>query len=520
MAGLTLLDIFKRLKKLQNGEMKCISSLIYTLRTYLTQIIQEPQELDTILSKTVCHEEFIPNENFNEEEVDQQTMVKFGEIIIEVLAKYSPTELSHMILQLPVFLDYISIRMYNVINGFPSKSCEDYLCLVFYLMKRNDIEKARLMFDQINHSNLRDTLQKHYKILFESMINSKNVRVVNFTDFADIFFLSGANNQHQRLFTDICLYVLTETQYLDFDTLLKMFMDYLSALIGGKSYINGQNLVQDFLEKYFINRNVKRCVNSTKTGDDYTMDIFSSNSEPGSLTSISFPQTESESSLKRSIKILTRLYLTHLKYATNTVSVSNASNTELKVTEDENSEEQLKLLDNKIDKFISRHKSFTKHSEIQNTSNILFHERRYTYLSYMSPFEENLLIDDSQEFEMRKIDADTYQNLLKLQSILCNQDLAGELHKDVVQFLQANSDLIGSDSILSCIYPVNVGVEFMLEKSPQAILQYAIDRFKTDDDWICLVKSIQNKVNLYDEACDLKRLLLYYRIFRGTINYF
>uniref|UniRef100_A0A336M7N6 CSON013328 protein n=1 Tax=Culicoides sonorensis TaxID=179676 RepID=A0A336M7N6_CULSO len=527
MAGLTLIDIFKRLKKLQNGEMKCITSLIFTLKTYLTQIIPNSTELDALLSKTVRHEEFIPSEQFNGHEAGLQKTVKFGEIIIEVLAKYSPSELSPMILQLPVFMDYIGSGMFEVIKGFTNKTAEDIICLIFYLMKRNDIQKARLMFDEINHEHLKETLQKNYRLLFDSNVNGKGIRVVNFSEFTEIFFLNTTNIHQQQLFTDICLFVLTETQFLDYETLLKMFMDYLSALIGNNSYINGQNLVQNFLEKYFIHINVKRCLGvSSKTGDDYTsMDVFSSNSEPASLKSINdISSSESENSLKKSIRILLRLYLTHLKYATTNYHLTNASHSEsLNAMNGECLENELKIFDEKIENFITRYKSMAQRTELlmhNNTKNILFFEHRYNYLTLMPPFEENLLVEGIRDSSLiKKLERDTYLNILKLQSILCNQEISAELHKDVLQFMQQNSDLIGIDAILSCIYPTNVGMEFILEKCPQAILEYAINRYKTDTEWISLIKCIQGKINAYDETEDVYALLLYYRIFKEILEY-
>lgn len=525
MAGLTLLDIFKRLKKLQNGEMKCINCLIYTLKTYLTHIIPNAQELDTLLSKTVRHDEFIPSEHYNGHEAGLQKTVKFGEVIIEVLAKYAPTELAPMILQLPVFMDYIGNGMFEVIKGFSNKSAEDVICLVFYLMKRNDVIHARLMFDEINHEHMKETLQRHYRLLFESSVNSKGIRVVNFSDFSEIFFLSTANMHQQQLFTDICLYVLTETQFFDYETLLRMFMDYLSALIGNNSYINGQNLVQNFLEKYFFHINVKRCLGenkSAKSGDDYTsMDVFSSNSEPASLRSINdISASESENSLRKSIRILIRLYLTHLKHATNTLHLSNASHEEITHACDdtETLDEKLKLFDEKIDNFISRYKSMAQRMELSmhNTRNILFFEHRYHYLTLMPPFDENLLTEGTKDTsQIRKLETETLLNVLKLQSILCNQEISIDLQKDVLQFLQQNNDLIGIDAILSCLYPTNVGTEFVLDKCPQAVLEYGINKFRTDSDWINLLKNIQNKMNLCDESGNLTALLLYYRIFRG-----
>lgn len=527
MAGLSLLDIFKRLKKLQNGEMKCINSLIYTLRTYLTQIIPNATELDALLSKTVRHDEFIPSEQYNGHEAGLPKTVKFGEVIVEVLAKYSPSELAPMILQLPVFMDYIGSGMFEVIKSFPEKTAEDVICLVFYLMKRNDVLRARAMFDELNHDQMKETLQKHYKLLFESTVNSKGMRVVNFADFTDVFFLSTTNVQtipvYGNLFTDICLYVLTETQFLDYETLLKMFMDYLSALIGNSSYINGQNLVQNFLEKYFLHINVKRCLggveNSTKNGDDYTsMDVLSSNSEPTSLRSINdISASESDNSLKKSIRILIRLYLTHLKYATSNMNLANASH---QTTNDEgiSEDEELRAFDEKIDNFITRYKSMTQRTELSmhNTKKILFFEHRFHYLTLMPPFEENILTEGTKEpSQIRKLESDTLLNVLKLQSILCNQELSSDLQKDVLQFLQQNSDLIGADSILSCLYPTNIGVEFILEKCPQAVLEYAINKFRTDAEWISLLKFMQNKMNLFDEAGNLTTLLLYYRIFKG-----
>lgn len=513
MADLNLIDIVKRFKKLQNGEMKCSSSLIYILKNYLLECIQDKQQVDVLLSTSVNHEDFIPNEVTDMEALSpSKVTVKFGEIIIEILVKYASTELAPFVLTQLVLLDYITSSMVDVIKGFKTKSAEDVLLLCLVLTKRNDVCQAKQLLDNIT-PNLLSTLKRHYDILFDVTV-SKDNRIVNFSDFSEIFFLNSSHTSHHRIFIDVCMFVIFETQFLDYDSLLKLFMDYLSALIGQKTYIMGQDLVQQFLEKYFAHINISRTFTNLK-GDDYnSFDIFSSNSEPTSLTSAN--NSETDNSMRKSIRILIRLYLTHLKYATNNVLLSNAQHKDdLFISQ---SEEYFKMYNEKIDSFFLRNKHPDSDVEIiPQTKHILFYDRRHSYLDLMPPFENNLLTEDAlqESSQLRKLDSDVYVNLLKLQSILCNSDISNDIYKDVAQFLQANPELVGSEAILSCVYSTSTGVEFILEKCPQAVLQYAIDKFKTESEWIALVKLVQNKINALDEANNITGIILYYRTLRG-----
>lgn len=455
----------------------------------------------------MIREDFISVENSDGGDCDGR-VVRFGEVIVEILVKYAPNELATLVLQLPTFMNYIGAHLFELIQKFPEKSPEDVLCLVLYLAKRNELTQAKAMLAELSHENLQRTLRRHYCILFDVSTNAKGGRVVNFSDFAEIFFLNATHSSQQKLFIDVCLHVLSETQFIDYEAMLKLFMDYLSALIGGKSYINGQNLVQDFLEKYFHHINVKRHLVCFKSGEDYTsMDIFSSNSEPTSLTSNS---QDTDNSIRKSVRILIRLYLTHLKYA---AKLNIRHNEPL----DADSEAYLKLYDEKIDGFFLRYKNVSsKIEEIAASKQILFHDRRHHYLNLMPPFEVNLLtVDATEEPSQIRMEQEVYVNLLKLQAILCNQEISSDIYKDVAQFLQANSEIVAAEAILSCIYPTNVGVEFVLDKCPQAVLEYGINKFKTDVDWANLLKSIQAKINLLDETNSVPELLLYYRIFRG-----
>jgi hypothetical protein len=105
---------------------------------------------------------------------------------------------------------------------------------------------------------------------------------------------------------------------------------------------------------------------------------------------------------------------------------------------------------------------------------------------------------------------------IQFQALLCSNELTTDIVKEIVQFIQGNSNIIGFESILVCIYPLNQSIDLILKSCPHVILEYSRCHFKMDTDWTYLIKSLQKKVSEI-EVCDenLPNILFYHRLLKG-----
>lgn len=524
--GYNFLSIVKRFITLYNNDMKCAKGLVFVIQTFLSKTTPYQVDLEC-LSTVIDKSEFLPkfrdtwNENepaTESDETNEAATIRFGEVLIDLLLQLAPTELSNLLLLEPILFNFMTNSTFEHFEKYPKKTPEDNLCLIIYLNKRNYIQKAKNIFQSLSN-HLPVVLRKHYKLFFD-VSYKKGHRIVNFSDFSETFFLNTEESSYHETFIDICLYVILDVQFLDFETVLNLFMDYLSLLVGQKFYMHGQNIVMNFLEKYFLQTNFIAFVNPKGSDDDNSLDVFSSKSDPNSLSYAS--HGESENANKKSVRLLIRFYLSHLKY-----EVAGDLPNEQKLVYDSTlsqGEDVLKSYANDVEHFFQRHRPLLGIKSNKNKSSVNLFEERHSYFGLMPPFEKNLLIYNTWPEEStrnkKEVDSNTAKiNLIKLQSLLCRSEIANEVQKDVTQFVQANPSLIGSDSIHICFMSTQAATEFLLDKCPQVVLQFASVKFNSDQEWVYLIKAVQLKINKYDADKGIA-IVLFYRLFKGNfINF-
>lgn len=435
-----------------------------------------------------------------------------------------------------------------------------------------------MIMNQINDKDLLDLLIKHWNILFEFSIYSgpesttkskknkltdasQNVQnsIISFSDFTELCFLTNQNVDKNILLSDVLLVHLYDTKNIQFDGILKLFMEYLASQLGHESYSNGQNILKMLLERYLMKYyeiknqlDVDLSLLSTTSSANTTTTMSSSGSgtstdslqQPGN-TALSASKIDStlgwndqelfvnitnSNSNRHALKILIRIYLSQLKTLTTKYYHKQATNpADPRKTLNKN--QLIKLIDEMSNSLFINHRHVTKYDKIATLlinykSNILFIDERFRYLDWMPPFEDNLMniLNDEVEaktkhYDFATLDRDLLITLIKLQALLCSNELTSDIVKEILQFIQGNQTIIGFESILVCIYPLHQSIDLIIKNCPQCILEYGRCHFKINSDWTYLIRSLQKKINEFEVTeNNLPNILFYHRLLKGKLD--
>lgn len=477
-------------------------------------------------------------------ESNEMKTFKFGDALIELFRRFSPKEVSLFSLQSTIFRDYMDEKIYEFLCDKSEKCNDEILCIILHLLKKDEVSAANSLLSQIHRSDLHQLLSRYWNIMFEfsshaGFLDSKKINkaIISFSDFTELLFLTIASNERCELLTDVLLYHIYETKMISFNGTLKLFMEYLASQLGHKSYINGQNILKMMLEKYLLKFYETKThdtdislLSSTSSGNTATLSASSSDDRKleRKWENLSWNDEDfnsGASSHRHAMRILVRIYLSQLK----TLSVKQ----EKRIGQDTriNKAQLIKVIDEMSTSLFINQKPVTKFDKIaqlliqQAGSNpILFLDERYRYLDWMPPFENLLQVlsnaeEKENQYEYNKIDKDLLITLIKLQALLCSGEITSDIAKEVISYLQSNREqLIGHDSILVCLIPLQQAVDLIIKNNPQCILEYARCHFKLDNDWSYLITALQKQANEF-EVIEVGHILFYHRLLKETLEY-
>lgn len=494
----------------------------------------DSRRLDDIFSSTI---------NFPKE-TNETKALKFGDALIELFRRFSPREVSQFALESTIFRDYmLDEKIYEFLSEKPEKCNDEILCIILHLLKKDEVSAANSLLSQIQRHELGQQLTRYWNILFEftRSLDSKKINkaIISFSDFTELLFLTIASTERCEMLTEVLLHHIYETKTIRFNVVLKLFMEYLASQLGHESYINGQNILKMMLEKYL------QKFYETKSHDtDISLLSSTSSGNTATLSASSVDDRKLErkwenlswndedfnsgaSSHRHAMRILVRIYLSQLK----TLSVKQEKRTgqDTRI----NKAQLIKVIDEMSTSLFINQKPVTKFDKIAQLliqhagdNPILFLDERYRYLDWMPPFENLLqVLSDAEEnenhYEYNKIDKGLLICLIKLQALLCSGEMTSEVAKEVTSYLQSNREqLIGHDSILVCLLPLQQAVELIIKNNPQCILEYARCHFKLDHDWSYLITALQKKANEFDVVeSNMGHILFYHRLLKETLEY-
>lgn len=496
----------------------------------------DSRRFDEIFSSTV---------NFPLETNEIKTL-KFGEAFIELLKRFAPHEVAQMTLESTVFREYMDEKIHEFLCAKSEKSNDELLCIILHLLKKDEVSAANSLLSQIQRDDLHRLLARHWNILFEFSSHSSladarkiNKLIISFSDFTELLFLTIPSSERCELLTNVLLHHIYDTKMIRFNGILKLFMEYLASQLGHDSYINGQNILKMMLEKYLLK------YYDTRT-HDADISLLSSTSSSGNTATLSASSCDERrpdrkldnlswnddlnsgaSSHRHAMRILVRIYLSQLKALSMRQEKRTGNDSRV------NKAQLIKVIDEMSSALFINQKPVTKFDKIAQLliqhageNPILFLDDRCRWMDWMPPFENILQVlsnaDESENhYEYSKIDKDLLITLIKLQAILCSGEVSSDIAKEVISYLQSNREqLIGHDSILICLIPLQQAVDLLIKDNPQCILEYARCHFKLDNDWSYLILALQKKANEIEvNEKNMGHILFYHRLLKETLEY-
>lgn len=468
--------------------------------------------------------------------------MKFGEALIELFKRFAPKEVAQLALESSVFGDYMDEKIHSFLCEKVEKSNEEVLCIILHLLKKDEVSAANSLLSQIQREDLHQLLSRFWNILFEfsshaSSANTKKINklIISFSDFTELLFLTISSPLRCDLLTEVMLHHIYETKKIRFNGILKLFMEYLASQLGHDSYINGQNVLKMMLEKYLYkyyetkSNDADISLLSTSSGNTATLSASSSDERKVDRNlSWNDEDLNNGASHRHALRILVRIYLSQLK----ALSIKQ----EKRVGQDTrvNKPQLIKVIDEMSTSLFINQKPVTKFDKIaqlliqhaNGLNPILFLDERYRYLDWMPPFENLLQVlskaeESENSYEYNKIDKELLISLIKLQALACSGEFTSDIAKEVLSYLQSNREqIIGHDSILVCLLPLQQAVDLIVKNNPQCILEYARCHFKLDNDWNYLIKALQKKANDFEVSdTNIGHILFYHRLLKETLEY-
>lgn len=407
--------------------------------------------------------------------------------------------------------------------------------------------EARLLVEQFDDRILMNILIKHWPILFETSLNhSSGNSVVVFSEFTELCLLCSRNLSIQIVSANVLKYLLVNLQVLPFDVLLKLLMDYTALQIGCEGDGIGRKILLMTLELYLIEYHKQKKSKSLESS--IVSPMIENNSDVSIKTASSKNNnsfmSEIDSGLSifgpiatsKALKILIRSYLGQLKSFTLNYQ-PKAEQPKSPILEP-NSRPEFEKLEKDIDVLFDQHKKLNdsqseslrklcgedlnlNSSEISLLRPILFLSARLNYLNVMPPLESNfldILLKPKEKFLKTTNQQIREANLscVKIQAILCSSEVPPDLINEISQFVYANPNLIGIESIISCLLPTRECIEFLTNVCPQAVLEFAKDRIQSDEDWKFLIKCLQQRTDKDATESNGGLLLFFHRLLKGN----
>lgn len=381
--------------------------------------------------------------------------ISFGEVFIDLLIKEIPKDVASIALDSMIFRQCLKEKIFNFLQENSKRTNEENLCFALYSFDSNNL---------IESANFLFCLTEKCslaKILFENykilFEYSVNDEITGFSDFCQFLIKT-----FEKIFIQVILNLLINSSIISLSLVIK----HLSCYFTSTSEKFTMNLFQKLLESYF--REFFQLNEEMKIDD------------------------------KIGMKILMRTYLGEWKdYGI--ISIDRFEQREFN-----------KAIKNSKDLYSQNDYL----EEIQNLygSDIIHLDKRYRYLNLMKPFSKNS-IDESINEQNHKI------NLIKIQSLLSSSIVPIEILDEIILFTKHNNNLSGTESILSLIHPISMTIDCLIERSPQTILGFAIDRFVNDDDWTQLNDKLNKKITQLEDKLSLE-YICYINFFRGKFFFF
>ncbi|KAL0105383.1 hypothetical protein PUN28_016797 [Cardiocondyla obscurior] len=383
--------------------------------------------------------------------------------IIEIICKLEKENLLKLIFSSSVLREYATEKLIYLLLTYKTDDVVK-LALALLYIQADKQEQAEKALERVSEQCIEQIVLERWDLLFDvTVMKKKSPMIATFSDFAGtLMFIKNTT------FADILIQIIEEGA-LSLHQIIQVFLEYLPSRVGRDGH-NAAATLQVFLEKYLHNHF------STKLLIEWT-------------PSANKTQIRSDFALIEAFKLLVRSYLGKL--------------TQTRV-----------------------YKSDSKKEEEENDKEyFMFAKYRPSYLNKMPPYAKDyqkiLSMNDFKDLANYNNAVETEKiipkELFKLQSILSCEFLPVECLHEVKQFLETQN-IDGSLSLKTlCIQNTEEVTIILMDECPQAVVQYAKDKYTKDTEWKYLIDLTQDKIAASTTKQELQ--LLYTQIMKEILNY-
>uniref|UniRef100_A0A1B0CX09 Uncharacterized protein n=2 Tax=Lutzomyia longipalpis TaxID=7200 RepID=A0A1B0CX09_LUTLO len=537
MGKLSVADIFNRCIQFEQLGVYSMGGIIYTLKQLFLRLQPGSEELN-FLTGSLVKSPLVDNNNGNEMRLDRDG--GFMKILFDLLLKYSPEDITAIALQSSIFLNRMGDFILKFLEGRPEKTNEEKLCVALQLVRKKRASLARNIIETIDSGSLLNILSKNWTILFETSMNHKNGHsIVIFSEFTEHCLLMSQLESIQRLTASVLKYLLVNLQVLPFEVLLKMLIDFTSLRIGYAGSEIGKNILMMTLEMYLIDyvEQKKLCADQSESTDSASFIVTTSTASNATRSGANQESSRKMSSslasdvdtalsifgttaTGKALKILVRSHLGFL--SSHSGQKKEAESKECSLSDFDIPEKEIDALF----EFLKKPPEILKEKcgpAVEEP--LLFMDRRWNYLNLMPPLQANFL-----DYLIKPKKADSQEKIpeeeinlacVKLQALLASAELPEDIVNEVSQFICSNPNLIGIESIVSCLLPVPECTEFLVNVCPQCVLEFGKDRFSRNEDWAFLINCLQVQTSKAGDATESNGglLLFYHKLLKEILEY-
>ncbi|XP_066603290.1 BLOC-2 complex member HPS3 [Prorops nasuta] len=362
--------------------------------------------------------------------------------IVKTICRLEKKDQLQLIFSSAILREYATEKLIQLLLPHPQCDDEIRLALALLYIQSEKQEKAEKIMEEISEGSIRTILVNHWDLLFDSTAVRKKSRMIpTFSDFAGILMC----NKHST-FADILIEIIEGERILSLHLVIQVFLEYLPSRVGRDGH-RAASTLQIFLERFLQNHFSIRLM-----------------TDPASLNK---HLIYSDTAMVEAFKLLVRSYLS-------------------------------KLSKSKICKTII--KSNCVEEEIFES--YIFSKNRPNYLNQMPPYANDyqkiLSADDLNDLaDINKSPCKKLipKELFKLQCLLACEFLPVECFHEVEHFMETQ-EVDGSLSLKTlCIQNTEEVTTILIENSPQAVVQYAKEKYTKDSEWKYLIEILQNKIS-------------------------
>lgn len=381
-----------------------------------------------------------------------------GHNIVDILSLEDVEDLSKLILRSSVLREYATDKLLNVLSNQASSDCSRLASVLLYLQSEKQ-EQAEQFLEPISGPFLVRTVLEHWHLLFDSTALKKRSRAVpTFSEFSGILM-----QQKMRIFSEL-LTQLVEDGILTLHQVMQVFLEYLPSRVGRDGH-DAAAALQLFIETYFQN-------------------YFDVKSQDQSCCSSN--ETTNEFATAEAFKILVRSYLGNLTQSKVYKTVQNVKDC------NQNDEEVY-----------------------------LFAKQRPFYLNKLPPYSTDCRKQPNNREDSKngsEVTKPIRSEVPKLQALLASGYLPNECVREVKQFLD-NQEIEGNLALKTlCIADTELVTRMLMVEYPQAVLQYAKDKYTKETEWKCLIQLLQNEISMLDESQESEQCF-FDEIMKETLTY-